>query len=132
MEQLPLLATLKGNDFLNFKDLIHFHRNLMQVQNGKILHLSNKVFPKLADFIRRQGVDMDLKQFARKILRDESKASIMQVQYCSFFFKKNKNNFLKHNFINTFLKVAKSHKVFFWRPIFKINARNNCPATFTF
>ena len=79
MEQLPLLATLKGNDFLNFKDLVHFHRNLMQAKNGKFLHLSNVVFPKLADFIRRQGVDMDLKEFARKILRNESKASIMQV-----------------------------------------------------
>ena len=54
----------------------------MQVQNGKILHLSNKVFPKLAEFIRRQGVDMDLKQFARKIFRDESKASVIQVQHC--------------------------------------------------
>ena len=51
----------------------------MQVKNGKFLHLSNVVFPKLADFIRRQGVDMDLKEFARKILRNESKASIMQV-----------------------------------------------------
>ena len=85
MEQLPLLATLKGNDFLNFKDLIHFHRNLMQEKNGKYLHLNN-VFPKLADFIRRQGVDMDLKEFARKFLRNESKASVMQVhiyKYCS-------------------------------------------------
>ena len=53
----------------------------MQVKNGKILHLSNNVFPKLADFIRRQGVDMDLKEFARKILRNESKASIMQVLF---------------------------------------------------
>ena len=85
MEQLPLLATLKGNDFLNFKDLIHFHRNLMQAKNGKFLHLNN-VFPKLADFIRKQGVDMDLKEFARKFLRSESKASVMQVhiyKYCS-------------------------------------------------
>ena len=85
MEQLPLLATLKGNDFLNFKDLIHFHRNLMQAKNGKFLHLNN-VFPKLADFIRRQDVDLDLKEFARKVLRNESKASIMQVKYCSICF----------------------------------------------
>jgi hypothetical protein len=85
MEQLPLLATLKGNDFLNYKDLIHFHRNLVQAKNGKYLHLNN-VFPKLADFIRRQGVDMDLKEFARKVLRNENKASIMQVKYCSLCF----------------------------------------------
>ena len=78
MEQLPLLATLKGNDFLNFKDLVHFHRNLIQAKNGKKWK-KNVVFPKLAEFIRRQGVDMDLKEFARKILRNESKASIMQV-----------------------------------------------------
>ena len=89
MEQLPLLATLKGNDFLNYKDLIHFHRNLVQAKNGKYLHLNNvEIFPKLADFIRRQGVDMDLKEFARKVLRNESKASIMQVRYCSICFSK--------------------------------------------
>ena len=87
MEQLPLLATLKGNDFLNYKDLIHFHRNLVQAKNGKYLHLNNvEIFPKLADFIRRQSVDMDLKEFARKVLRNESKASIMQVKYCSLCF----------------------------------------------
>ena len=84
MEQLPLLATLKGNDFLNYKDLIHFHRNLAPAKNGKYIHLNN-VFPKLADFIRKQGVDMDLKEFAGKVLRNESKASIMQVKYCSIF-----------------------------------------------
>jgi len=83
MEQLPLLATLKGNDFLNFKDLIHFHRNLMQAKNGNFLHLNN-VFPKLADFIRRQGVDMDLKEFARKFLRNESKAGVMQESLDSY------------------------------------------------
>ena len=85
MEQLPLLATLKGNDFLNYKDLIHFHRNLVQARYGSYLHLNN-IFPKLADFIRRQGADMDLKEFARKVLRNESKASIMQVKYCSICF----------------------------------------------
>ena len=85
MEQLPLLATLKGNDFLNYKDLIHFHRNLAPAKNGKYIHLNN-VFPKLADFIQKQGVDIDLKEFARKVLRNESKASIMQVKYCSICF----------------------------------------------
>lgn len=83
MEQLPLLATLKGNDFLNYKDLIHFHRNLAPVKNGKYIHLNN-VFPKLADFIRKQGVDMDLKEFAGKVLRNESKASIMQESLDSY------------------------------------------------
>ena len=78
MDQLPLLATLKGNDFLNYKELEYFHRNLMRTD--KYIP-PVKVFPKIADFIRRKGVDMNLKEFAKRYLKDQNRAKVMQVHY---------------------------------------------------
>ena len=87
MVQLPLFATLKGNDFISFKDLTPFHKLL--VGNSRFANAMN-VIPKLADFIRRKVPRIyplegrEVEKLALKIFKDRNKAIVMQKSLDSY------------------------------------------------
>ena len=76
IKDLPLLATLKGNDFMHRMNFTHFHRVLLDS------HFVNNidVFPKLAVFIQKQGPYMDLDEFASKFFRNEREWALGRLQ----------------------------------------------------
>ena len=80
MNQLPLFATLKGNDLIHFKDLSDFHRSLMNRPRGFIDAMD--VIPKLAQFIK--SYDMQPEQLAMKVFNDRRKSKIIQESLDSY------------------------------------------------
>ena len=81
MAQLPLFATIKGNDFISFKDLTTFHKSL--VGNSRFAD-AMKVIPMLANYIRREGTNRDLDKLALRIFQNRNKAIVMQKSLDSY------------------------------------------------
>ena len=83
--QLPLLATLKGNDFLYYKDLFQFHKSLLD--GAKFVDYF-QVIPKLAAYIKKEcktlNPDRLAPMLAFGIFKDPEKAVTIQESLDSY------------------------------------------------
>nr|XP_018913345.1 PREDICTED: constitutive coactivator of peroxisome proliferator-activated receptor gamma-like [Bemisia tabaci]XP_018913352.1 PREDICTED: constitutive coactivator of peroxisome proliferator-activated receptor gamma-like [Bemisia tabaci] len=78
--QLPLFATLAGNNTVNyFKDLRHFHRSLCNIRGGKVRF--EVLFPALSEYIKKlprgRALFDVLPDIAQEVLQDSKKSPLL-------------------------------------------------------
>ena len=87
MKQLPLFATLKGNDYLPVETLRSFHfRIARNGRNGKLDNL--QAVSSVALFVRQLGSKVDYKTLSQEIFGCRSKANNLKTSVDSYILSK--------------------------------------------
>lgn len=80
IDQLPMLATLKGNDHIHFTDMKGFHSRL----TGSIRVNPHAVIGILSDIIRNEDLS-DLEEVAYFVFKDKSRKDDLEKSIQSYF-----------------------------------------------